>query len=205
VKLGALDLPAFMVDDASPSAQAVHLFVDVQEFLMLKERVAQAGVPADLMGVPEEEVIRTITKAVGTEPSLRDSTDLKASEAWVLVVVAYLDFWMRRAIEAGITEDAARYGIMLGRCIEFWRWRRQGHDRRAAGKMNSEKGLEKARVQRQINQNLDADWHHEACQIALELHKKNRKRSRWNIADELAKEYGKSQRHVSNILKRVLP
>jgi len=205
VKLGALDLPAFMVNDASPSEQSVHLFVDVQEIVMLRARVAQAGVPADLRGVPEEKIIRAVTEAVGAKPSMRDTTDLKASEAWVLVAFAQIDFWRRRAVESGAAEDAALYGIMLGRCIEWWRWRRLGLDRKAAGKGRSEDALPHARQARASNQEFDADWQNEARQQARELHAKNRKRSRWDIAKELAEIHEKSARHVSGIIKSVVP
>ena len=205
VMLGALDLPAFMVNDASPITQAVHLFVDVQEIGMLRARVAQAGVPADLRGVPEEEIILAITEAVGAKPNMGDPTDLTASEAWVLVVFAQIDFWRRHAVESGAAEDASLYGMMLGRCIEWWRWRCRGHDRRAAGKGRSEAHLPKAREKRASNQEFDADWHEEAKQMARELHAKNPKRSRWDIAKELAQKLKISARYMSDIIKAAVP
>jgi len=157
VMLGALDLPAFKVD-ARPSVQSVHLFVDVQEFMMLRARVAQAGVPTDLTGIREEEIIRAVTEAVGAKPSLSDETDFKASEAWVLVVFAQIDFWMRRAIESGAAEDASRYGIMLGRCIELWRWLRQGHNLGAVLQASFSSGRDKELGAVAATQSKDRRW-----------------------------------------------
>ena len=156
-KFGALEVPDFKVD-ARPSVQAVHLFVDVQEIVMLRGRVAQAGVPTDLMGVPEEEIIRAITEAVGAKPNPCDSTDLKASEAFFLSAFAQIDFWMRRDVESGKAEGASLYGLMLGRCIEWWRWRRQGHDLGAVQQASFSSGRDKELGAEAATQSKDRRW-----------------------------------------------
>ena len=207
VKRGALDLPAFKVD-ARPSVQSVHLFVDVQEFMMLRARVAQAGVPTDLAGIPEDEIIRAITEAVGAKPDLSDETDLKASEAWVLVVFARIDFWMRRAIESGAAEDASRWGIMLGRCIELWRWLRLGHAAEAVSKQKQNVALPNARQQANRDRQFIAEnWHDEAKAIADRIRERRPHLSKTALArlvlKELQAENRDFRRSVSTI-RRVI-
>ena len=64
------------------------LFVDVQEIINMHAAVEWAGVPQDLVGIEDSVIVERIARYVGAQPSIRDSYNLKAAEAWALVVFA---------------------------------------------------------------------------------------------------------------------
>jgi hypothetical protein len=136
---------------------------------------------------------------------IKDPRNLRASYAWVLAHFAEAEYYRQKFMSERDFIELWGTGVLMGRLVEWWLWRTEGHDRMAAGKASSERALNKARVQRAIDQEFDADWRQAAQSEARTLYAKNSKRSRWNIAEELAPKYGKSTRHVWNILKLFVP
>ncbi len=167
--------------------------------------VNAAGFPDDLSANDRRAFERIAEEYVGTAPDPDDLGNLEATRAFVIAAFAYFD---RCAAEADLANHQLRLHnrlLAIGRLLEWWRWRSEKHDRRAAGKRESEDALPKARKVRASNQAFDADWQNEARQQALDMRSKNPKRSRWNIAQELAEIHEKSARHVSQVIKSAIP
>lgn len=131
-----------------------------------------------------------------------DPVALKRARAWYLHNFLFWHFCIKGP---GEPRQIARRAVQLGRLIEWWRWRSEGHDRRAASKRNSEASLPDARAALARNRGFDTDWHEDARQEAMALKRANRKRRRWDIAKELAPKYGKTPRHISEIIKFAVP
>jgi hypothetical protein len=121
------------------------------------------------------------------------------AEAWFLVnFVRYY----RHSHDAASPIRARAYANALGRLIEWWRWRREGHDRRAAGKRRSEAAQPKAVAARRAKRAADPpDWWDDARQRASALRRRNPKRTAWDVAKELAPEFERSPRQVYGIIK----
>lgn len=125
--------------------------------------------------------------------------------------LAFSDTWYCAAMVDNLlsaianTDNERHYAmITVGWWLRDWEWRRK-YGQKARGKLRQEGSLQKARDALAVNQGLDPDWHEGARQDARAMHAKNRKRARWNIAGELAQKYGKSQRHIWNIIKLSVP
>ncbi len=165
--------------------------------------VNAAGFPDDLSINDRRAFERIAEEYVGTAPDPDDLDNLEAARAFVIAAFAYFD---RCAAEADLANHKPRlYNRLLaiGRLLEWWRWRSEKHDRRAVGKRSSEDALPEARNARARNQDFACDWHEDARQKAREMRAKNKKRSRWDISQELADEFNRSPRRISEIIKSV--
>ncbi len=176
-----------------------------------------------LASMGRNQISQQTARALNAKKCDAKGFDPAENEAWFLA--AFASLWLHtgladpamaepiRADESGRPLDLARVLdlrrclalIEFGRLLEWWRFRSEKHDQLAAGKRSSEDALPKAREARARNQAFDADWHQEARQEARELHAKNRKRSRWNIAGELAPRFNVTPRYMSEIIKSAVP
>jgi hypothetical protein len=159
-----------------------------------------------------DEARRICAALAATAPSIEtfDSTappewkrfGATEGEAWFLV--NFVRYYRRSHDATADVEARRQYAIALGRLLEWWRWRREGHDRRAAGKKKSEAAQPKAVAARKMMAVADPpDWWDEARQRASELHGKNRKRTAWDVAGDLVPEFERSRRHIAEIIKVV--
>lgn len=196
--LKSQDVSIFMglFDNHFGDCDLIELLVDMRE----------KGFPEYPEGSSLADHMLTAAQSIDNLPTPKDVKDSDRSRAWVLAWLSWHNYLWEKAIAENNPHDARNAGIAMGRLVEWWVWRRDGHDRRATGKARSERNLPKARQQRKINQEWDAGvaWHDEARQEAQTLKAKNQKRSRWNIAGELAKKYGKSQKQVSKVIRPAL-
>lgn len=172
--------------------------------------------------IGRDEISQQTARTLNAEKCDAQGFDPAENEAWFLA--AFASLWLDtgladpnmaeafRTNDSGLPLDPSRVLEMrqcqalieFGRLLEWWRFRSEKHDRRAAGKGRSEGALPKAREARASNQKFDADWQNEARQQALNMRSKNPKRSWWSIAQELAKIHEKSARHVSGVIKSAI-
>jgi hypothetical protein len=197
---------SFKVDgiDAKRVSEIEALFPGVDVF-NLESALKKAGFPQYPTPVTAGEREKIAERFTGAAPSCEDLKDLHASLAWVLVHFAAAEYDRQHYIKENDTDGVWRIGVHMGRLVEWWDWRRRGYDRRAAGKRASEDALPDAREARASNQLFDSDWHEDAKQKARELSDKNKKRSRWDIAKELAPIFEVTPRYLSEIIKSSVP
>lgn len=167
--------------------------------------VRKAGFPKYPARVTMAELEKIAEQYVGAAPNIKDPKNLPASYAWVLANFADAEYYRRKFMSENNFVNVWGMGVLMGRIVEWWNWRGQKLDRRAAGKRDSEDALPKARSARAKNQAFDSDWHDDARQEARAMHAKNRKRSRWDIAKELAQKFKVTPRYLSEIIKSAVP
>ena len=185
-----------------------YFFQDMGDIRAWQVIVQKLGIPSDpeqRRHMGQSDYRAAVKLRLGVEPSPDDPSDIRASFGWAVAQFAGYHEILSQQRKDGDLNGAIDTAKYIGRLFEWWRWRRRGLDRKAAGKGRSEDALPHARQARVSNQKFDADWQNEARQQARELHAKNSKRSRWDIAKELAEIHDKSARHVSGIIKSVVP
>ena len=125
--------------------------------------------------------------------------------------LAFSDTWYCAAMVDNLlsalanTDNERHYAmIAVGWWLRDWEWRRK-YGKKARGKLRQERSLAVARRAGANNRAFDADWQEDARQKATELRKRKSERSRHNIAETLAEEFGVSVRHMTNVIKPVIP
>ena len=102
---------------------------------------------------------------------------------------------------AGLGDQRPYAMIAVGWWLRDWEWRRK-YGKKARGKLRQERAQPKAvEARKKKAANDPPDWWDQARQLATELRRKNRKRSAWDIAGEIAPEVGYSRRWVHRKIK----
>lgn len=156
---------------------------------------------------------RRICTALGVHAAIvpayagnRDNKQKQSSgpeaEAWFLTNFVHFH---RPMMDLETSDDQRlAHAIALGRLIEWWRWRRDGLDRLAASKKNSEAALSKARRARLGRTDRDEpDWWDDARLRADAMKRRNPSRSRTDIARQIGRENGRSARQVAKVIKHL--
>lgn len=161
----------------------------------------------------------TVERRLGVVPDAGDAGNIEQAEAWALCAFAHWDHEVQSLLGrraqgvlreedlAVVDQEIVRCSVLLGRLMEWWCWRSEGHDRRAAGKRRSEElGLPRGRQSALDARKFEAaNWHEDARQRAAERRRQHPTWSPWRIAGEIAPKLGRSQRRVFDAIKSLWP
>ncbi len=144
----------------------------------------------------------TIETHEKSNPKAKQNFDLKNSEAWFLSNFVW--YYSMAFGEAASPQFRLPFAIKLGRLIEWWRWRREGFDKVAYGKRRSEASLSKASEARKNAASTDEpEWWDAARLEATDIHSTWPKKSRSEVARQLAKIHRHSVRQIQEVIKPV--
>ncbi len=126
-----------------------------------------------------------------------ESRGLAFEDAWYCA--AMVDNLL--AALAGPDDQRPYAMIAVGWWLRDWEWRRK-YGKKARGKLRQERAQPKAVEARKQKAASDPpDWWEDARKLATGLMGKNRKRTAWDIAGEIAPELGYSRRQVHKIIR----
>ena len=134
---------------------------------------------------------------------------LQHARAWYAAVILR-PLQGRHDIRCGPVQQLPRAWCLFGQAGEQARFlygstvigrRKQRH---AQGKA-TEARRERAAARREGDVDERLDWHVDARDRAADLRRQNPRRSRWDIAQAIAAEVGRSPRHVARVIKMLWP
>jgi hypothetical protein len=88
----------------------------------------KAGFPKYPVRATMAELEKIAERYVGEAPDIKNPRNLRASYAWVLAHFAEAEYYRQKFISEKDFIELWGTGVLMGRLVEWWLWRREGHD-----------------------------------------------------------------------------